>query len=49
MGIPGLGDGGKVGGVYESVADIAKRHIDVAAGKSDVADLATPTSPSRTR
>ena len=44
MGIPGLADEGKVGEVYESVADIAKRHIDVAAGKSDVAGLATPTS-----
>jgi len=46
MGIPGLADGGEVGGVYESVVNIAKRHIDVAAGKSDVVDLATPT-PSR--
>jgi len=45
MGVPGLADEGKVGEVYESVADIAKRHIGVAAGKSDVADLAAPTSP----
>ena len=44
MGIPGLADEGKAGEVYESVADIAKRHIDVAAGKSDVEVLATPTS-----
>jgi len=49
MGIPGLADEGKVGGVYESVADIAKRYIDVAAGKSDAADLATPTSSFGTR
>ena len=42
MGIPGLADEGKVGEVYESMADIAKRHINVAAGKSDVADLVTP-------
>lgn len=51
MGIPGLADEGKVGEVYdsESVADIAKRHIDVAAGKSGVADLATPTSSLETR
>jgi len=39
MGLPGLTDEGKFG--QESAVDIAKRHIDVAAGKSDVADLAT--------
>ena len=49
MGIPGLGDEGKAGETYESVADIARRHIDVAAGKSDVAGLATPSPPSRSR
>jgi len=49
MGIPGLADEGKVGEVCESVADVAKRHIDVAAGKSGVADLATPTSSLETR
>ena len=41
MGIPGLVDEGKVGEVYESVTDIAKRYIDVAAGKSDTADFVT--------
>ena len=49
MGIPGLADEGNVGEVCESVADIAKRHIDVAAGKSDVADLATSISSFETR
>ena len=49
MGIPGLVDEGKVGEVYESVADIAKRHIDVAAGRPGVADLAAPTSSLETR
>ena len=49
MEIPGLVDEGKVGEVYESVADIAKRHIDVAAGRSGVADLAAPTSSLETR
>ena len=41
MGIPGLVDEGKAGEVYESVTDIAKRHIGVAAGKSDTADFVT--------
>lgn len=49
MGVPGLADEGKVGEVHESVADIAKRHIDIAAGKSNVADLTTPTSSLRAR
>ena len=44
MGIPGLADEGKVGEAHESVEDVAKRHIDVATGRSDVADLTTPTS-----
>jgi len=44
MGIPGVADEGKVGEVDEPVADTAKRHIDVAAGKSGVVDLTTPTS-----
>jgi hypothetical protein len=48
MGIPGLADEGKVGVVYASVADIAERHIDIAAGRSDVEELAAPTF-SRTR
>jgi hypothetical protein len=33
MGLPGLADGGKVGAAYETVVDIAQRHMDVAAGK----------------
>jgi hypothetical protein len=44
MGIPGLADEGKAGEARESVEEIAKRHINVAAGRSDVADLATPAS-----
>ena len=49
MGMPGLTDEGNAEETYESVADIAKRHIDVAAGRSDVVDLATPKSPSKSR
>ena len=44
MGIPGLADEGKIGEVYASVADIAERHIDVAAGRLDVEELAAPAS-----
>ncbi|KAG6840042.1 hypothetical protein C0991_009415 [Blastosporella zonata] len=40
MGIPGLADDGNLGDVYESIANIAQRHIDVAAGKLDVDGLA---------
>lgn len=39
MGIPGLADRGKVGSAYEAVADIAQRHMDVAAGKLDIEGL----------
>jgi hypothetical protein len=39
MGIPGLADVGKDGDVYESVSDIAQRHIDVAAGKLEAEGL----------
>jgi len=46
MGLPGLVDDAKAGKVYESVVDIAKRHVDVAAGKLDVTDLAAPASSS---
>jgi len=49
MGIPKLADETKSGGIYESVADIAKRHIDVAAGKSDVVGFATPAPSLGTR
>jgi len=49
MGIPGIVDEGKVGQVNESVVDIAKRHIDVAAGRLGMTDFTAPTSSLRTR
>ncbi|KAF8966503.1 hypothetical protein BDZ97DRAFT_1657744 [Flammula alnicola] len=39
----GLTDTGKVGEAHESVANIATRYMDVAAGKLDVAGLANAT------
>ena len=43
MGIPWLAGERGVGEDHELVSNVAKRYIDVASGKSGVADLATPT------
>ncbi|KAI0651268.1 hypothetical protein C8Q79DRAFT_932467 [Trametes meyenii] len=40
QGLPGLLDEGRIGGVYQGLADLADRHINVAAGKLDVEGLA---------
>lgn len=40
MGRPGLADMGKIGKVYEHLAEIANRYVDVAAGSLDVEGLA---------
>ncbi|EAU91937.1 hypothetical protein CC1G_11123 [Coprinopsis cinerea okayama7 len=45
MGIPGLADAGKVGAAYESVENIAQRHMDVAAGKLGIEGLAGGQGP----
>ena len=47
MGIPRIVDEGKVGEANESVVDIAKRHIDVAAGRLDMTDFAVRTRRDR--
>jgi len=44
MGIPGLADENKLGEVHDQVANIAQRHMDVAAGKLDVAGLSGDSS-----
>lgn len=49
MGIPGLVDGVRVGEVYESMMDAAKRHVDVAAGRSGMIDLAAPSPPRKSQ
>ena len=35
QGLPGLADGGKVGGVYRDIHELAERHIGVASGQLD--------------
>lgn len=44
MGLPGITDAANTGDVQESAVKVAKRYINVAAGESDVIDLATRTS-----
>lgn len=44
MGRPGLADMGKAGKLYEHLANIADRYVDVASGKLDVEGLATGNS-----